>query len=190
MDERRKPAPAPASPNAADALLTGRAVLELIHAANATRRAEPAPPGAGHAAVALSPHAVRASIHLYQHGALRVSDLARGLGVSPGWASRLVDELESVGLVDRHPDPGDRRVTWIELTPESVRQVEGEYRWRGDAVERAIEPFDARERAAIVAFLRALTDELLVESREQTSRHGRAGGAGGDGNAVPGSDSA
>jgi DNA-binding MarR family transcriptional regulator len=46
----------------------------------------------------------------------RVHDLAAGLGVSVGGASKLVDRLEALGNCRRLPNPGDRRSTLLELT--------------------------------------------------------------------------
>jgi len=48
--------------------------------------------------------------------ACRVHDLAAGLGVSVGGASKLVDRLEALGTCRRLPNPGDRRSTLLELT--------------------------------------------------------------------------
>jgi len=115
----------------------------------------------------MTPHAVRAAIYLYQHGEQPVGALARGLGVSMGWASRVVEELEAAGLVGRRRDPADRRIAWIRLTDDSRARVEAEYRWRGDAVERALATYSPEERRIINGFIRSLTDELLAETRHK-----------------------
>jgi MarR family transcriptional regulator, organic hydroperoxide resistance regulator len=47
----------------------------------------------------------------------RVYELATELGISSGGASKLVDRLEARGHCRRHPNPGDRRSSLLELTP-------------------------------------------------------------------------
>jgi DNA-binding MarR family transcriptional regulator len=47
----------------------------------------------------------------------RLTDLARGANMSPQAMGELVDELEQLGYVVRHPDPTDRRAKLIVLTP-------------------------------------------------------------------------
>lgn len=46
----------------------------------------------------------------------RVQDVADGLGVTVGAASRLVDRLEATGYVSRAPNPDDRRGSLISIT--------------------------------------------------------------------------
>ena len=48
---------------------------------------------------------------------LRMSDIASRLVLSPGGATKVIDRLESMGYVTRSADPGDRRVTVVEITP-------------------------------------------------------------------------
>jgi DNA-binding MarR family transcriptional regulator len=47
---------------------------------------------------------------------VRLNDLAERLGVSPPTASRTVDALLDHGLLERAPDPADRRAVRISLT--------------------------------------------------------------------------
>ena len=47
----------------------------------------------------------------------RISDLADRLGVTKQAVSQLVDELEALGVVARHPDPGDARARRVAFTP-------------------------------------------------------------------------
>ncbi|KUG51232.1 MULTISPECIES: MarR family winged helix-turn-helix transcriptional regulator [Kocuria] len=49
-------------------------------------------------------------------GALRVKDLADALRIAPRSATEVVDLLEGKGLVERVPDPSDRRATLVALT--------------------------------------------------------------------------
>lgn len=57
-------------------------------------------------------------------GKLRITDLARAIGLSEPGASRLVQRLVDQGLVVRCPCETDRRVTYAALTPR------GEEVWR------------------------------------------------------------
>jgi DNA-binding MarR family transcriptional regulator len=47
----------------------------------------------------------------------RLTDLARGANMSPQALGELVDELEQLEYLVRHPDPTDRRAKLIVLTP-------------------------------------------------------------------------
>jgi DNA-binding MarR family transcriptional regulator len=152
------------------ALETSRLLVAFLHAAYATRRTETNPAGvvAGDAASpVLSSHAVRAAIHIYQNGERTIGQLASGLGISYGWASRVVEELEGVGYVTRERDTDDRRVVRVRLNPEKLGDVERAYEWHGRAVEEALEPLSESEREAVRAFLRRVTELLRRGDPEQ-----------------------
>ncbi len=153
-----------------DAFETSRLLLELVHVAYATRAAEAASAAGGLSAQggareAPSTHAIRAAIHVYQHGEPTIGDLAAGLGISYGWASRVVTELEASGMVERRVDATDRRIVRVSLTRGAAAMVESTYRWRGEAVERALEGLGPEERAVVTGFLRRATDELARAGR-------------------------
>ena len=59
---------------------------------------------------------VRVVFLLFQEGSLRMSDLASTLGVSMSRATGLVDRLVEKDLVNRWPDPEDRRSVLCALT--------------------------------------------------------------------------
>lgn len=54
---------------------------------------------------------------------LRVGAVAERIGASHPSASRLVGRLESAGLVQQDPDPGDRRASRVRATDEGRRVV-------------------------------------------------------------------
>jgi DNA-binding MarR family transcriptional regulator len=56
-------------------------------------------------------------------GSMRVGDLARALRVTVGGTSKLVDRIESAGLIAREPDPGDRRASRVTLTTVGKRKL-------------------------------------------------------------------
>jgi DNA-binding MarR family transcriptional regulator len=55
---------------------------------------------------------------------LSLSGLAEALGVDAPYATLIVDTLEQRGLVERHPDPADRRRKQVELTPAGKEAAE------------------------------------------------------------------
>jgi DNA-binding MarR family transcriptional regulator len=150
-------------PISEQALETSRLLVEFLHAAYATRHMDPAENGKAHgtASVDVSTHAVRAAIHVHQHGERTVGQLASGMGISYGWASRVVDELEAAGYLTRERDTGDRRVVRVRLNEDKRDEVERAYRWRGHAVEEALEPLSEQERDAVRVFLRRINELLL-----------------------------
>jgi DNA-binding MarR family transcriptional regulator len=121
----------------------------------ATTRAIAGSSASGEGAVSLpSPHVIRAAIFIHENGPQTIGQLARGLGASQGWTSRIVDELERAGYVEKTRDAADRRVVRVGLTPMAEERVEKAARWRGDSVEAALAGMSPQERAAVVTFLR------------------------------------
>jgi MarR family transcriptional regulator, organic hydroperoxide resistance regulator len=53
---------------------------------------------------------------LVSHGPMSLTDLSRRLGTSHSTASGIVDRLQARGLLERSPDPDDRRRTVIGVT--------------------------------------------------------------------------
>ena len=140
-------------------------VLELIHIGYRERSAtagSATDPGAHlvEGTPRVSKQGVRAAIHIYVAGGLTMGELAAKAGMSPGWASKVVDELVAAGYVERHPDPTDRRIIHVRVAQDAVRSVEQAYSWRGDAVERALSGLDSAGRVAVHDFLTRLIAEL------------------------------
>lgn len=119
--------------------------------------------GGGSGPGPVASHVIRAAIHVYEHGPQTISQLAAGIGISQGWASRIVDEMERAGYLERQRDPADRRVVRVSLVPAAVERVERAYRWRGDAVEAALAGTSAEEAAVIEGFLRRFVEAARSE---------------------------
>ena len=62
--------------------------------------------------------------YLRDHGPARPSDLAGFVGVGKATISRQVKVLEDLGLIERRPDPADRRAHRLALTAEGTRRLE------------------------------------------------------------------
>jgi len=97
----------------------------------------------------------------------RVYDIATELGITTGGTSKLVDRIEASGYCRRLPNPGDRRSSLLELTPDGRRVLaeagvafdEELQRWLGAAVpERTLRQF-----AATLARLRAAGHRVEME---------------------------
>jgi DNA-binding MarR family transcriptional regulator len=63
-------------------------------------------PGMGHALFAL-----------FEQDGLRIKDLVERTALSPSTLTGMLDSMERLGVVVRHPDAGDRRVVRVRLTP-------------------------------------------------------------------------
>ncbi len=169
-----------------ETLEVSRLLVDFLNAAYAARNdvdadededspgaASSARAGSRNSVSSLSPHAVRAAIHIRQQGEQSIGQLAGGLGISYGWASRVVDELEAAKVVIRERDARDHRVVRIRLDPAAVRAVERAYRWREQDVIEALRPLSDGEREAVRKFLRSVTDRLrqsLGERPESATR--------------------
>ncbi len=83
------------------------------------------------------PHA-SALGRLDREGAQTVSDLAAGERVRPQSMAQTVGELESDGLVERQPDPDDRRRALVQLTDQGRAMLSADRRQREGWLARAI----------------------------------------------------
>jgi MarR family transcriptional regulator, organic hydroperoxide resistance regulator len=87
----------------------------------------------------------------------RVQELATGLGVSAGNASKLADRLCAFGYCRRLPNPEDRRSSLLQLTPTGQRKLAVAERSVDQELERLLKPvLSATQIAQLAAMLREL----------------------------------
>src|SRR3954447_20298209 len=55
---------------------------------------------------------------------LRVTDLTASMMIGSSGTTKRLDRLERNGLIERSPDPTDRRGTLIELTPKGLAMID------------------------------------------------------------------
>jgi DNA-binding MarR family transcriptional regulator len=91
---------------------------------------------------------------------LRPSDLSRQLLLSPAGMTGRLDRLAAAGLVDRTPDPDDRRSWLVGLTEEGRSKVDGAVIDHLANEERLLAALSPERRAAFDAALRELLAEL------------------------------
>jgi DNA-binding MarR family transcriptional regulator len=97
---------------------------------------------------------------LYLEGPLRLNDLAERIGSSAPTASRAVEALVELGLVQRQPDAEDRRAVQVDVTPEGRARADAREALAVAALEPAVGRLPAAERDELVASLERLTDSL------------------------------
>ena len=89
--------------------------------------------------------------------------LANLLDVEPITAARMLDRLQQAGLVERHPDPADRRAWRLHLTPRAEPLLSAARVKIERIVDTALERFSDAERTTLEALLTRLRENLAVE---------------------------
>jgi DNA-binding MarR family transcriptional regulator len=94
-------------------------------------------------------------------GSQSVSDLAAAERVRPQSMAQTVGDLEGEGLVDRKPDPDDRRRALVTITEAGKSRIEADRRAREGWLVKAFEEMPEADLAAIertVEVLRRVAD--------------------------------
>lgn len=97
---------------------------------------------------------------LADHGDTRQSRLVLELGIDPSTVTKMLQRLERTGLVERRPDPGDRRVSVVAITAKGrdlLDRIEDCWR-RLDEITCA--GFDDADRDRLAAVLARLEHNL------------------------------
>ena len=95
---------------------------------------------------------------------LRMADLAERLDVVPRSATTMIDALESAGLVERRPDPADRRSVRLGVT-ESGRGLLDRLRARREAkAEELFGRLTAAEQEELARILARVLDDEPTEA--------------------------
>jgi DNA-binding MarR family transcriptional regulator len=103
----------------------------------------------------ITPAQLRALRVLSRHGTMRLSELSDRLRIAPRSATEVVDALEARGLVQRRPDPGDRRATLVEVTDDGSGVLDA---IRGTEAERVFGRLSQTDRSHLARILRKLRE--------------------------------
>ncbi|MGV9269238.1 MarR family winged helix-turn-helix transcriptional regulator [Kitasatospora sp. NPDC003701] len=87
--------------------------------------------------------------------AMRLGDLAERLHIAPRSATTVVDALEEAGLVERTPDPADRRAVRIVLTAAGRSAVERIGQVRHEVAQEYFGPINPADQDVLLRALRS-----------------------------------
>jgi DNA-binding MarR family transcriptional regulator len=103
---------------------------------------------------------------LFRDGVSTPSKLARHTGLTSGATTAMLDRLEKAGLVERRPNPADRRGTLIVPTQSSAEKVASWFESARKAQAELIAQFSETELAVIADVFERFT-ELWEREREK-----------------------
>ena len=89
-------------------------------------------------------------------GPLSISDLTELEGLNPTMTSRMLGVLDTMGLIERTPDPSDLRSASITATPAGRRSDERIKALRAEGVSAAMDRLSPAQQKAVLAALPAL----------------------------------
>ena len=125
----------------------------------------------------LEPHALRGPVvpmlrFILESGqeGVRLSDVAEEMDVSPAHITRLIDRMEEKGLVQRQPDPDDRRALRVVLTAEGQALEERVRPVMAEFSNHLLSALKVSEQAQLREYLQRLAeraDELHAKSHEE-----------------------
>ena len=107
----------------------------------------------------VTPAQARALRHVMESGSMRPSMLAERLHIAARSATEVVDALEARGLVERGPDPDDRRATLVRPTEAARAELAEVDRVRREQSERFLAVLSERDRRTLDRILRILVDQ-------------------------------
>jgi DNA-binding MarR family transcriptional regulator len=99
--------------------------------------------------------------HLARHEGIQQSGLAEILEVEPITLTRILDRLESGGLVERRPHPTDRRIRQLYLTAEAHPLLGDIFAIGADTRGEALEGVPESDRELLFQILTTMKANLL-----------------------------
>src|SRR5882757_9756617 len=104
----------------------------------------------------IAPSHSRALGVLMRHGAMRLSELSDHLHIAARSTTEVVDGLQDRGLVERLPDPNDRRATLVRLTDQGTELGAAVLSARAAEAEGFFSRISESDRAELARILREL----------------------------------
>jgi len=96
-----------------------------------------------------------------RHGPITLNELAARLDLDPSTVSRQVQNLDAQGLIDRRPDPSDRRSALITLSDKGTVLLDRVRAIALNDYEAALSSWSIEDRSALATLLERLRDDLM-----------------------------
>jgi DNA-binding MarR family transcriptional regulator len=100
----------------------------------------------------------RVLMHLVDRDGLRICDLVRECAVEQSAMSRVVDQLEREGMVNRRPDADDNRGVTVWLTPKGRQVYESVFPHAVTAVDQVTSELRKSEVSQLIELLQRMLD--------------------------------
>jgi DNA-binding MarR family transcriptional regulator len=101
---------------------------------------------------------------------LNPTELMRTTMLSSGGMTKRLDRLVEAGLVERRPDPADRRGTLVRLTPWGRKTVDAALETHASNAGRLLGALEPAEREALDELLRKLLASLSAPRAQRSVR--------------------
>jgi len=103
----------------------------------------------------------KALVYVSRNEGVRQVELAEMLEVQPITLARLLDQLAEAGLVERRPDPADRRAYQIHLTPAAAPHLEVVKSVGASIRADLLRGLDDQQAAVVLFALQKMHDNLI-----------------------------
>ncbi len=107
---------------------------------------------------------------IFFKGLATPSELARYTGLTSGATTAMLDRLERARLIERRPNPQDRRGTLIALTDERTAELDALFAPARQAVQKLNAGYTERELGTIAGYLQGLAAAWESERRRLVER--------------------
>ena len=108
----------------------------------------------------MTPGEARTLLMADRHGALRQNELAAALSIEPMSLVAHLDRLEASGMVERQPDPDDRRSKRVHVTALARPQLKRIARVLNQAREGTMKDFSSEDTARLHDYLQRMSRNL------------------------------
>ena len=110
---------------------------------------------------------------IFFKGLATPSELARHTGLTSGATTAMLDRLEKAHLIERRPNPQDRRGTLIVLSNQRTEELSSVFASGREAIDRLTSSYSEKELRLLSDYLSRLTT-LWEEEREKLQQQNMA----------------
>jgi MarR family transcriptional regulator for hemolysin len=112
-------------------------------------------------------------MRLHRSEGLKQSEFAEILDLQPISLTRLLDRLAENGLIERRPDPNDRRANRLYLTPAALPLIEQLAGLGNEMMDEVLAGLDKKAHERLLSDLLRIKDNLrsAIAARQTTTEH-------------------